>query len=375
MFVERLRSLVGGGSVRGFANIVGTSPNAMRTYLAGTSEPTLGMLRKIAAATGVSVAWLIGESDDRGQSLPPVVAEGLPKRLRHAWTGELPELLQRSGVSKPDFLDYITGNRIPDEDALRRLAKATQVSPAWLAAGLGRKQIIEAPEDLGMVVGNIKDLIKDTGGVWSFSQAVGVSTNHVQELVSDAACPSYSLLAEIARTCRRSLYWLLTGEDGPGGSAYQLQLQTQQLETREPEAERFEDRFALVPLYDVRVSAGHGAFNGTENVLTQLAFTRYWLNKLGLHAAHLAAVRVDGDSMEPTIRSGDVLLIDREQTHPRDGAIYVMRREDWLVAKRLQLLAGGLVRVISDNQAYPPEEVAPEALEILGRAVWKGGPL
>lgn len=187
--------------------------------------------------------------------------------------------------------------------------------------------------------------------------------------------PGREHLEAIARQTGVSAAWLLLGDGDPDGNAYQMQTQTQGLAVRAPALDGIEDRFALVPLYDVRVSAGHGAFNGTENVLTQLAFTRYWLNKLGLHAAHLVAVRVDGDSMEPTIRSGDVLLIDRAQTHPRDGAIYVMRREDWLVAKRLQLLAGGRVRVISDNQTYPPEEVEPAALEILGRAVWKGGPL
>lgn len=207
------------------------------------------------------------------------------------------------------------------------------------------------------------------------AQKTAIPRRTLETYLTGQSEPKASRLVAIAKAAGASIEWLVTGEGQPDGSAYQTQSQTQGLAAREPEAERFDDRFALVPLYDVRVSAGHGAFNGTENVLTQLAFTRYWLNKLGLHAAHLVAVRVDGDSMEPTIRSGDVLLIDREQTHPRDGAIYVMRREDWLVAKRLQLLAGGLVRVISDNQAYPPEEVEPAALEILGRAVWKGGPL
>ena len=207
------------------------------------------------------------------------------------------------------------------------------------------------------------------------AQKTAIPRRTLETYLTGQAEPKASRLVAIAKAAGANVEWLATGEGEPEGNAQQMQAQTQGLAVRAPALDGIEDRFALVPLYDVRVSAGHGAFNGTENVLTQLAFTRYWLNKLGLHAAHLVAVRVDGDSMEPTIRSGDVLLIDREQTHPRDGAIYVMRREDWLVAKRLQLLAGGLVRVISDNQAYPPEEVEPAALEILGRAVWKGGPL
>lgn len=234
VFQERLTHLMEGDSARSFARKVGMSDTFLRKLLRGDGEPTLGTLQKIAMATAVSVSWLIGESDEREEALPPVVPEGFAQRLRLAWTGELPALLQRSGVAKADFLDYMTGNRLPDEDTVRRIAKATGVSPTWLAAGIGRKKTIKAAHDLGMVVGNIKDLIKETGGVWSFSQAVGVSTNHVQELVSDAACPSYSLLAEIARTCRRSLYWLLTGEDEPGDSAQQMQAQNQQLAAQEP---------------------------------------------------------------------------------------------------------------------------------------------
>lgn len=213
IFVERLRALVGGGSVRGFAATVGTSPNAMRTYLAGTSEPTLGVLQKIATATGVTVSWLIGEADEPGEALPPVEMAGLAERLRLAWPKGLPELMQRSGVSMDDLRGYMLDGQPPSEDAVRRIAKAAGVSPAWLAAGIGRRQIIEAPDDLGVIAHNIKELIKDKGGVQPFAGVIGVSPHHVQELVSGAACPSFDLLPVMARACGRSLNWLLTGEE------------------------------------------------------------------------------------------------------------------------------------------------------------------
>lgn len=201
------------------------------------------------------------------------------------------------------------------------------------------------------------------------AEAAGISTDQLARYINGVSQPALQPIAKLCDAAGVGLEWLVTGEGEPTAQA------TAPTSTDEDGADSFADRYALVPLYDVRVSAGHGAFADSEKVLTQLAFTRYWLHKLGLHAAHLAAVRVDGDSMEPTIRSGDVLLLDRAQTHPRDGAIYVMRRDDWLVAKRVQLLAGGRVRVISDNPAYPPEEVAPEQLDLLGRVVWKGGPI
>lgn len=63
-FIERLGTLVGTESVRSFAAKVGTSETNIRKYLRGGGLPTFGILTKIAKATGVSVSWLIGETEE-----------------------------------------------------------------------------------------------------------------------------------------------------------------------------------------------------------------------------------------------------------------------------------------------------------------------
>jgi phage repressor protein C with HTH and peptisase S24 domain len=45
--------------------------------------------------------------------------------------------------------------------------------------------------------------------------------------------------------------------------------------------------------------------------------------------------------MEPTLRSGDLVLVNLASTQARDGAIYVLRHDDLLVAKRLQRVTDG----------------------------------
>ncbi len=137
------------------------------------------------------------------------------------------------------------------------------------------------------------------------------------------------------------------------------------------------DEFDLVPLYDVEVSAGPGCFvDGHEAIIAQMAFRKYWLRQEGLQAQHLAVVRARGDSMEPTINEGDVLLLDRTRREPEGGYIYIVQTNSELRAKRLQRMIDGSVRVSSDNRAYADEVVDREDLHylhIVGRVVWKGG--
>lgn len=134
-----------------------------------------------------------------------------------------------------------------------------------------------------------------------------------------------------------------------------------------------EDEYAYIPLYDASCSAGHGSWNEGCRVLTHLAFTRYSLRKKGLEPAQLSAIRVDGDSMEGLLKDGDTVLLDHRRNALEAEAIYVIRVDDHLYAKRLQRQFDGSVHIISQNKAYQtmivPKERLPE-LTIIGRVVW-----
>lgn len=137
--------------------------------------------------------------------------------------------------------------------------------------------------------------------------------------------------------------------------------------------------YDLVPLYDVRAAAGHGAVVEDEKIIDYLAFKREWLQQeLHAGAQDLYLIEVDGESMEPTLRPGDVILVDRRsaQQVPRDG-IYVLRMDGTLLVKRLQRLPERRLRLSSDNPAYQPFEIElgnghADDLAIIGRVVWTG---
>ena len=128
-----------------------------------------------------------------------------------------------------------------------------------------------------------------------------------------------------------------------------------------------------VPRLPLGASAGPGAVAGGELPVSQLRFSARWLKANGLDAAMLSAIEVEGDSMDPTLRDGDEILVDRTPRPLRSG-IHVLRLDDVLLVKRVER-AGDALRLISDNRAYPEIERAAGEVEILGRVVWKGGRL
>ncbi len=131
--------------------------------------------------------------------------------------------------------------------------------------------------------------------------------------------------------------------------------------------------FIEVPRLALDASAGPGAFSAEEISFDAFRFSRRWLREMGLEGADLTAIRVEGDSMEPTLRSGDEIFVDR---HKRSGeGIHVVRIGDALHVKQVQASAPGRITLISANDAYAPIELAREEVEVIGRVVWKGGRL
>lgn len=204
------------------------------------------------------------------------------------------------------------------------------------------------------------DLIQEKfgGNVSACARAARMSVSGLNRYRAGGE-PTRKVLISLAKAFSVQLEWLITGQGAK--------------EAVEPPASGAMDDFALVPLYDVWAAAGTGAEIEQERVLAEMAFRRYWLAKLGLHAEHLVCIRARGDSMSPTILDGDILLVDRQRTTVDRDSIYIVRSDDGLRVKRLQRLMGGGVRVSSDNRAYAEEVVSVERLVVVGQVVWKGG--
>lgn len=175
--------------------------------------------------------------------------------------------------------------------------------------------------------------------------------------------PKATAVAAIAKAAGVNPGWLLTGE-GPMRSGEE-----------EAAATPADDELALVPRYDVAVSMGGGREVHSEQIVDHLAFKIEWLRDLGLEAGRLALVDAWGDSMEPTIPEGALLLVDLRPGRGWKDGIYVLRVDSGLLAKRVQRGIDGSLVIKSDNPAYDPQTVPPERageVQFLGRVVWMG---
>ncbi len=129
-----------------------------------------------------------------------------------------------------------------------------------------------------------------------------------------------------------------------------------------------------VPRLALGASAGPGALAGEEQPIGAFRFSARWLRGQGLDPAMLSAIAVAGDSMEPTLRDGDEILIDRSPRSVRDG-IHVVRVEDAVLVKRLDTGRPGTIALLSDNPAYRLLELPAGEVQLIGRVVWKSGRL
>jgi len=134
------------------------------------------------------------------------------------------------------------------------------------------------------------------------------------------------------------------------------------------------DGWLDIPRLAVEASAGPGAFAGGDEAVGALRFSATWLRQQGYEPGQLSAILVAGDSMEPLLRDGDEILVDRTPRPLRDG-VHVVRVGDALMVKRVQTGVPGRIVLESQNPAYRPIELAPEEVEVVGRVVWKSGRL
>lgn len=138
------------------------------------------------------------------------------------------------------------------------------------------------------------------------------------------------------------------------------------------------EAFAHIPLFDVKASAGNGSLIHEEEETDSLMFKREWIyNELHSSPANLYLIYVEGESMEPALRPGDVILVDHTDNIAKRDGIYVIRMGESLLVKRLQRLPNHRLKVTSDNPAYEPFEISLDfdlqnELSIIGRVVWSG---
>lgn len=167
----------------------------------------------------------------------------------------------------------------------------------------------------------------------SFADVSGVAATTLRDYVTGRSFPTLDRLTAISEASGKSLEWLVTGEV----SNHQM---------------------ISVYQYDLKVSAGNGSYIEHENPVAKFEFSEDWLRSQSLFNKTLSIVQVTGDSMEPTLYDGDLILVRHNEV---DDGICVIRINDRILVKRVQHdFIDGSYQISSDNPHYKTSTVSKD---------------
>lgn len=208
----------------------------------------------------------------------------------------------------------------------------------------------------------VNEVAKDNSlNITALAARIELPYRTVQNYLAERTQPSAEFLINMKDEFGVSATWLLTG-DGP-------KLVPEWDQSEAPPA----SAFVPIPRLSVSASAGPGQFVEGEEAAGYLAFSRDWLQRRGLAADQLAVINVSGDSMEPRLRGGDLILVDQSQNAVRDGQLYVVRAGEDVLVKIIARAGPDQLTLVSTNPIYPPRTISPTeaaaGFNVIGRVV------
>lgn len=125
-----------------------------------------------------------------------------------------------------------------------------------------------------------------------------------------------------------------------------------------------------IDILDVKACCGSGNEIVEENVICSWCMPNDMFKHISSSAPHnIKMIQVFGDSMQPTLKAGDWVLVDITHNVPDTDGLFVIWLTTGLAVKRIQ---GGLNNLIvhSDNPQYRDITASPEEIKIVGKVVY-----
>ena len=200
------------------------------------------------------------------------------------------------------------------------------------------------------------------------ANALGVNRSAITQAKKRDAVPSKWVLA-LSRSHGLTPDWLEFGKGTRRLRDAHASLHASR--TNPATSENYQGEIIEVPQVQARLCAGGGSFEVEAVPVAQHAFPVSWLSRMGRPSA-MVFMDVIGNSMEPGIADGDMVLVDRSIMTPVPRSVMAVGYDDAIYIKRLEQHVHG-VRLVSDNPDYPPVTVSGDEMNsfrIIGKVVW-----
>lgn len=192
------------------------------------------------------------------------------------------------------------------------------------------------------------------------AEKLSTSVSYISEIESDKKLPGSETLISLRSNLGINIDWLLSGE---GLESNQIPI--------------FEET-VYFPFYNAEAAAGCGCFVDDNTTNSYIPFNKKYLkNILNIHTnvdylQNLSILCVRGDSMEPTLKNGDMILVDNNPfTQLKDG-IYIINQDETIKVKRVEVLYDSIIKITSDNKIYEPYEIdyLKHSINFQGKVIW-----
>ncbi|GAL97882.1 transcriptional regulator [Acetobacter tropicalis NRIC 0312] len=132
--------------------------------------------------------------------------------------------------------------------------------------------------------------------------------------------------------------------------------------------------YVAVPFISLRAGMGGGGYVEDQLLGRPKFFEEEFVRgTLRAHPADLRVIEVEGQSMEPMLKNGDMVLVDTRKVSIIEPGIFVLFDGDGVVCKwveRAHEASEPMIRIKSENPRFSPYEVPADLVQIIGRVVW-----
>lgn len=131
-----------------------------------------------------------------------------------------------------------------------------------------------------------------------------------------------------------------------------------------------DDIFKIAFFSNINGGGGGEAINNDDDEIEYLTLDRRSAERIGIsNLKDVEAINLTGDSMEPTLKDGSIIVIDRTQIDITGGGIFAVNTPSGLSIKRVSLNPTGGLILISENKLYPDSHITEDEATILGKVV------
>lgn len=165
-----------------------------------------------------------------------------------------------------------------------------------------------------------------------FSDDLGVSLSTLSNYERDERPPTSEVLIRLDEL-GFNVQWLLTGKGSMRGGVIEVAEPPNRSAPTLPKMMEGPDpsSYVYVPRYKMLLP-GSGVEIHSEQIVAWFAFSRQYLEFIGVSPSAAAVIRVTGDELAPRLQDGDTALVDRSDVtirpphaNPRKRRVYALR--------------------------------------------------